>query len=266
MIIESYSEDDVLRELLDDYQSVTRKAKKLADKEIARLTKLGRVKDTSVMSHYVRSKNGNKWHILIVCKPNEKVKFIHQKHCVVELENGRRDFYYLRGLRFGPPYFVKIYSHALRRMRMRFCPEEGRELDTNPDVMCDKVAFHNLEQPLFMPLKAPELMDKDGKVSSNDAGLVITRAAAFVAYLSERGNYVFKTFLGHNELENSKKRPLFLFLRFLYGEMNPRAVADIMPTRKRIPLANQLVAMSMAFPETKPHVDHSLPSLRMLYL
>jgi len=44
MIIPSYTEDDILRELLDDYKSVERKAKKVAFKEIEKMKKLGSVK------------------------------------------------------------------------------------------------------------------------------------------------------------------------------------------------------------------------------
>ena len=60
--------------------------------------------------------------------------------------------------------------------------------------------------------------------------------------------------------------PLFMVLVSLYEEMNPRVLADIIPIRKRIPLANMLDGMCKAYPETEPHVGHSLPSLRILYL
>ena len=60
--------------------------------------------------------------------------------------------------------------------------------------------------------------------------------------------------------------PLFMVLVSLYEEMNPRVLADIIPIRKRIPLANMLDGMCKAYPETEPHVGHSLPSLCILYL
>lgn len=41
MIISSFSEDDILRELLDDYKCVKEKTKKIADKELMKMRKCG---------------------------------------------------------------------------------------------------------------------------------------------------------------------------------------------------------------------------------
>ena len=42
-------------------------------------------------------------------------------------------------------------------MRERFCPKEGDALETNPDVMVDKVAFHPSEMGVFQYLTPPEV-------------------------------------------------------------------------------------------------------------
>jgi len=144
MIIPAYNEDDILRELLDDYKSVQRKAKKIAMAELEKMARYGKQEKKTELSHYFRSKNGNKWHLTIVCRTGKKKEWIHRQHCIVELGNGLRDVFFLRGTRFGPPYYVQIHTHAIQRMRERFCPKEGSELDTNPDVMLDKVCFHSL--------------------------------------------------------------------------------------------------------------------------
>jgi len=44
-------------------------------------------------------------------------------------------------------------------MRERFCPKDGKELETNPDVMVDKVAFHPSEQGFYQRLTRPDLAD-----------------------------------------------------------------------------------------------------------
>ena len=67
MIIPSFSEDDILRELLDDYKCVKEKTKKIADKELMKMRKCGPFKESKLSSHYIRSKNGNKWHLTMVC-------------------------------------------------------------------------------------------------------------------------------------------------------------------------------------------------------
>lgn len=268
MIIPSYTEDDILRELLDDYKSVERKAKKVAFKEIEKMKKLGSVKEPKFISEYYRTKNGNKWHILIVCNLQKKNPWAHRKHCVVELENGRKDVYYLRGLRFGPPYYVKIYSHALRRMRERFCPKDGKELETNPDVMVDKVAFHPSEQGFYQRLTRPDLADfiEECEDRSKVAGIAVTRAAVFVGYRSDKGNYVFKTFLGAHETWNSKKRGLFEFLQLCYSNLNDHLLRDIGPSIKHIPFDKQLAAMCHTYPEMKPYAENAGVGLHVLYL
>lgn len=268
MIIPSYTEDDILRELLDDYQSVERRAKKIALKEIEKMKKRGSVKELKFVSEYFRTKNGNKWHILIVCNLQKKYPWTHRQHCVVELENGRKDVYYLRGLKFGPPYYVKIYSHALRRIRERFCPKEGEEVETNPDVMVDRIAFHPREQGFYQRLARPDLMDfiEECEDRSEVAGIAVMRASVFVGYRSDKGNYVFKTFLGAHETWNSKRRGLFQFLQLCYANLNDHLLTDLGSSIKQIPLERQLAAMCHAYPEMIPYAENAGSGLYVLYL
>lgn len=268
MIVPSYTEDDILRELLDDYKSVERKAKKIGLKEVEKLKKLGSVKEPKLISEYFRTKNGNKWHLLIVCDPRKKYPWAHRQHCVVELENGRKDVYFLRGVRFGPPYFVKIYSHALRRMRERFCPKSGQAVETNPDVMVDKIAFHPREQGFYQRLTPPDLAEfiEECEDRSDVAGIAVTRASVFVGYRSDKGNYVFKTFLGFHETWNSRKRGLFEFLQLCYANLNDHLLGDISPSIKHIPFEKQIAAMCHAFPEIKPYTEKAGLGLHVLYL
>ena len=125
MIVPSYNEEQILRELLDDYPSIRKKCKKMVDKEFDRLRREGRGAEKTYFDTYIRSKNGNKWFVAISCQPKPKgiMSWVSRCHCVVELENGRREIYFLRGLRFGPPYFVQMNNHVFRRMRERFRPK-----------------------------------------------------------------------------------------------------------------------------------------------
>ena len=268
MIIPLYTEDEILRELLDDYKSVERKAKKIALKEIEKMKITGSVKEAKFISEYFRTKNGNKWHILVVCDSRKKNPWAHRQHCVVELENGRKDVYYLRGLRFGPPYYVKIYSHALRRMRQRFCPKEGHQVETNPDVMVDKIAFHPREQGFYQRLAQPDLAEfiEECEDRSDVAGIAVTRASVFVGYRSDKGNYVFKTFLGFHETWNSRKRGLFQFLQLCYANLNAHTLGEMGIDYKKIPLEQQLAAMEQTFPEMKPYIENAGTGLYVLYL
>jgi len=52
MIIPAYNEDDILRELLDDYKSVQRKAKKIAMAELEKMARYGKQEKKTELSHY----------------------------------------------------------------------------------------------------------------------------------------------------------------------------------------------------------------------
>lgn len=268
MIIPSFSEDDILRELLDDYKCVKEKTKKIADKELMKMRKCGPFKESKLSSHYIRSKNGNKWHLTMACSVRSKPSWSHRQHCIVELGNGLRDIYYLRGLRFGKPYFVKICSHALHRMRERFCPKDGKELEVNPDVMVDKVAFHPSEQGVFQYLTPPHLATKieKQKHGSKVGGLALTRAAAFVGYRTDNGNYLFLTFLGAEQMADSKKKYLFHYLQMIYMNLNPKEMAKLNCRIDHIPVEKQLAALEHEYPEVKPYIDHATEGLYILYL
>ena len=268
MIIPAYNEDGILRELLDDYKSVQRKAKKIATAELEKMTKYGNCKDSKMLSHYFRSKNGNKWHLTIVCQPGKSLQWVHRQHCIVEIGNGLRDVYFLRGTRFGPPYFVKIHTHAISRMRERFCPKDGRELDSNPDVMLDKVSFHPSEQAVFQYLTPPQIAKKieRKKRGSKIGGLCLSRAAGFVGYRSDKGNYEFLTFLGASQMENSPKRALFLYLQTIYSYFNPKQMASIGADITKFPLEHVLGAMQANYPELKPYIEHATEGFYVLYL
>ena len=268
MILPTYTEDDILRELLDDYKSVTNKAKKIAMKEIEKMKRYGSSKAAQLSSHYIRSKNGNKWHLTIACSLKSKPGWSHRQHCIVELGNGLRDIYYLRGQRFGKPYFVMITTHALHRMRERFCPKDGKEVESNPDVMVDTIAFHPSEQGVFQYLTPPHLATKieQEKHGSKVGGLALTRAAAFVGYRTDKGNYLFLTFLGVKQMEDSKKKYLFLYLKLLYMNLNPKEMAKLDCRVDHIPLENQFAAFEHEYPEIKPYIEHTTEGFYVLYL
>ena len=256
MILPNSTEDDILRELVDDYQSMERRAKKIAQKQIALMMRKGKKNASELSSHYVRSKNGNKWHITLVCKPDDKQPWVHRKHCIVEMPGNLRDIYYLRGTRFGKPYFVRIHTHAISRMRERFCPKEGREVETNPDVMVDKVAFHPSEQPVFQYLTAPQAAKniERKKRGSKVGGLCLSRAAEFL------------TFLGAKEMEDNKKKWLFWYLQLIYSYANPKEIAKLGYNSRKYPLDQQLAALVATYPDVEPYVKHATEGMYLLYL
>ena len=270
MIVPGYSEEQVLNELLDDYPSIRRKFKKMADKEIDKMRKQGKCAESKLFDSYIRSKNGNKWYVIISCKPSPKGQksWSCRCHCVVELENGRREIYFLRGLRFGPPYFVQMNNHVLRRMRERFCPKEGKTVDVTPNSQIAKIAFHISEQPIFKRLAAPDmaaLLEQCTDVE-NVSGLIVMRAAMFIAYRTESGNYICKTFMNVDErFMKSKKAPIFHLLQACHAYMNPKEMADFGPPINKS-LAHYLQAACIMCPEAESYLATIDKGMYVLYL
>jgi len=58
-------------------------------------------------------------------------------------------------------------------------------------------------------------------------GLCITRAANFVGYRTDKGNYEFLTFLAVKQMINNKKENLHFYLRTFYAYLNPKELASI---------------------------------------
>lgn len=269
MILPTYTEEEILKELLDDYQGIKRKAKSLAEKKCKELTRQGKGHEKAIFDCYIRSKNYNKWFALILCRPKNgsKIFWTCRIHCVVERENGLRTIYFLRGLRFGPPYFLSINNHVLKRMRERFRPYKGKTMSENPDVEIAKILFHESEQPIFKRFAPPDMAKfiEGCDDVSDKSGLIYMRAALIIAYRTNAGNYIGKTFLNVDKrMENNGKYPYFLLLTFLYGQLNPKELADLGFTA--MPLAKELGALEAAFPFMKPYIKSAADGLYVLYL
>jgi hypothetical protein len=269
MILPTYTDDKILKELMDDWPSVKRKAKSLAEKKCKELVSQGKGNEKALFDCYIRSKNQNKWFALILCRPKNgsKIFWSCRIHCVVERENGLRTIYFLRGLRFGPPYFVSINNHVLKRMRERFHPYEGKTMSENPNAEIAKILFHESEQPIFKRFSPPDMAKfiEGCADASEKSGLIFMRAAMLIAYRTDTGNYICKTFLNIDErFKKSKKFPYYLLMIFLYGQLNPKELADL--GQKVLPLAQELGALEAAFPFMKPYIESAADGLYVLYL
>ena len=96
--------------------------------------------------------------------------------------------------------------------------------------------------------------------------MALTRAAAFVGYRTDNGNYLFLTFLGAEQMADSKKKYLFHYLQMIYMNLNPKEMAKLNCRIDNIPVEKQLAALEHEYPEVKPYIDHATEGLYILYL
>ena len=132
MILPSFTEQQILEELITDRKEVAKEAKKIASKAIANQRKTGQGEHGKVqLLHFeITTKLHNKWYIAIILNAAHNANWFHEAACFVESEYGNKDYYILRGMMNRKPYFIKITAHAMSRFNQR---EIGESLNLDTD-------------------------------------------------------------------------------------------------------------------------------------
>ena len=211
MIIPTYTEHDILRELISDYKIVKRTAKKIADTHLNKVKKAGGfIRETDYDSYTITTTSKNVWNVEIEYDQTKKIPWLFRACCKVEGEKNTKDYYLVRGLNTEKPYFVKITSHTLKRVKERnnFPHPEHLTLEL---LAC--WTFEHRETALcmrFIDLKYNQLLkDMDDVDDLKDVSyIVLTNRGIYYALRTPGGNYVFKTYvstyMGLKEMMNYK--------------------------------------------------------------
>lgn len=226
MILPTYSDEQILNELKDDWPSVKKQAKKFADKLLKRRPTycIGIDKDCvsgGAIRH--RSKNGNTWNISIYAHKGSSQWY---SVCYAEVENkyGKKSYYYLRGMNRPFQYYCELTPHAIRRIRERFVNEfqERPFADMNVTQLADFAVFDRHECGIFMKSgrvyggKFHQELDEDG----NTRGIVLLKNAMFYARRTPAGNFIFKTFILPDIDTDAPKKEYIMLLFGIYLSHN----------------------------------------------
>lgn len=197
MIIPTYTEDEILRELILDYKIVKRMTKKIAKKFLEQVQKKGSfIRETEEYSYTARTPSNNTWNVEIEYNQKNRIPWFFRACCIVEGEKNTKDYYIVRGLNTEKPYFVKVTTHALLRYRERN-KLEGIDV-TLADIAC--LTFEHREIAIclrYVDLKFQQLLEGfDDKDDLTDMSyLVLTNRGAYYALRTSEENYVFKTYI-----------------------------------------------------------------------
>lgn len=202
MIIPTYTEDEVLKELQEDWPEMKRKAKKLGKQLMNGMPKwcVGMPKEHAYYLHEkYRSKNGNTWGVGVFTQTGWNY-WQSVLTCEVETKYRTKSYFFLRGLERNKPYYVEVTSHAMRRMRERAKNIYGEYFFVDKPVgfLCDFAIFDRGELGVFLKKGT---LDGDGNFvpmldhEGNTYGKVWLHNSLFYARATTRGNYVFKTFI-----------------------------------------------------------------------
>lgn len=211
MIISTYTEKEVLSELLSDYKVIKRMAKKHADRFLRKVQKGGRyIKETEYESCSIKTVLNNKWEVEFEYDQTKKIPWLFRACCIVEGHNKTKDYYILRGINTDKPYYVKVTSHALKRNKERNNLERFG-ISTNT-LAC--WVFEHRETALslrFVDIKFNQLLKNmvDADDIDNMSYIVLTNRGVYYALKTPEGNYVFKTYIstlmGFTEMMNYAK-------------------------------------------------------------
>jgi len=201
MILPSYSEQEILSELTEDYKYVKKKAKKVAIDYMQNALKRGSyIRENEYDISTVKSKNGNNWRVLVTINPTNKIPWYFSACCFTEGDKRSKDFYILRGTNTDKPYYIKIASHALKRYKERnpiegaFDDKDGLELE---DIPC-LLIYHRetiIGARYFEKGFKGSLLDiKSADDYSDKSCVFLMRTGNFFGERSENGNYLFKTY------------------------------------------------------------------------
>lgn len=217
MILADSSEDHILKELLEDRPIIAKEAKKIAQKAILKLNKSGR---DGIDYNYgfqidlTTTKTNNRWFIDIVVNMSKVPKWYHQTVCYVESKYGTQDYYLLRGLSINKPYYIKLSSHTLKRVKERLVRER---LNSNLDFDKAQLACQIIQKGEIVPwMKIIDpryyktIIDSKDRFTLNT--LFYTIYGCYLGYETEKGNIEFNTFLNNNNSLKSSEENIALYL------------------------------------------------------
>lgn len=228
MIVPSYTDEMTLRELMDDWPSVKRAAKKLSKKLLEKLPK-GRIGVPSA-GFYGRSgtfitKNCNRWHVSVHCRPNSTMWY---STCFAEVESkfGTRTCIYLRGMNTEKPYYIEIIPHAIKRIRERYVLGNGEAYyaEKSTDNICEGIFQERHTCGVFL---AAGKVGRDGHFHAftdgegNTPGVAQLRYFTFYGRRTPAGNFLLKTFILNDAEPGSRKEEFLNMLFGLYAVYNP---------------------------------------------
>lgn len=197
MILPTFSEGQILAELVEDYKQIKRHAKKKADAYLYKARKCGRfIRETDYDSLLVKTSSNNVWDLEIEYDQTKRIPWSFRACCIVESDKKTKDYYLVRGVNSDNPYFVKVTSHALKRYKERnFFDRFHLELST---YAC--MAFEHRETAVcmrFVDLKFSQLLHNMNDVDdiSDMSYIVLTDRGVYFASRTSLGNYVFKTYI-----------------------------------------------------------------------
>lgn len=211
MILTTFSEEQLLAELVIDYKRIKRLTKRTADAYLLKAKKNGRfIRDTEYQSYTIKTVLNNKWNVEIEYDQRKNIPWLFRACCIIESDKKTKDYYIVRGVNSDKPYYVKVTSHALKRVRER---NNFKRLNIGIETLACWT-FEHRETAICMKYLDAKfhqvLMNMEDADDIDDVSyVVLTNRGIYYATKTPCGNYIFKTYIsslmGLTELLNFRK-------------------------------------------------------------
>lgn len=229
MIVPTYTDEQIFRELMDDFPSVKRQTKKVGDGMLKKMPhgrigmEKGRFRSTR---KDFRSKNGNQWIVSTHCIEGS-TRWWSVCYCEVENGYGTKSYFYLRAINSPHPYYVEVIPHAIRRIRERYINnfQEYYFAEASINDICEFAIFTPHDCGVFLAAGKVRsdghfhnFTDKDG----NTPGVVVMKNQMFFARRTPLGNFIFKTYITPDNEKGTRKHEFTLMMFGLWRAANPQ--------------------------------------------
>lgn len=118
MIISTYSDAQILKELHEDLAIIKENARKASKKKLIKIISSGMTSKEFIDEYEVTSPNNNRWFVTNSIKANRRGQITTRACCVVNTDKGK-DYLIVRGTKWGGLFFLRVYAHVISRMKDR---------------------------------------------------------------------------------------------------------------------------------------------------
>lgn len=145
MIVPSYSDAQILKELHEDLTVIKSNARKRSKKKLIKIIASGMTSKEFVDEYEEVSPNHNRWFVTNTIKASRRGQITTRACCIINTDKGK-DYLIIRGTRWGGLYFLRVYAHVISRMKDR---DKRKYKGMRSESVCNRIFRPNETATLF---------------------------------------------------------------------------------------------------------------------
>lgn len=135
MIVPTYSDAQILKELHEDLIIIKGNTRKASKKKLIKIIASGMTSKEYIDEYEVISSNHNRWFVTNSIKANRRGQITTRACCVVNTDKGK-DYLIVRGTKWGGLFFLRVYAHVISRMKDR---DKRKYNNMRSESVCNRI-------------------------------------------------------------------------------------------------------------------------------